>query len=95
MLDDGLRVGAEGLDERLAAGERVRASTARQKASPRLGSNREIFGGFTEAGWFSLLAPSIEDSAVSLPPSRYAAEASALVAAVWPPPPGGESVPRA
>ncbi len=66
---------------------RVRASTARQKASPRLGSKRESFGGLTVAGWFSLLAVSIFSSLLSLPPSRYAAEARALVAAVCPPPP--------
>lgn len=71
----------------LRSGPRARASTARQKASPRLGSKREIFGGLTVAGWFSLLAVSILSSLLSLPPSRYAAEARALVAAVCPPPP--------
>lgn len=69
----------------LRPGPRVRASTARQKASPRLGSRSESFPAFTVDLWRSLSAPRMASSLVSLPPSRYAAEASALVAAVCPP----------
>lgn len=87
VFDHGLRVGAEGLDERLAAGGEGAGLDGAAEGLAEVGLEEEILGALTEAGWFSLLAPSIEDSAVSLPPSRYAAEASALVAAVCPPPP--------
>lgn len=58
----------------------IRTCTARENASPRFGSNSEILPGFTSDLCHSLLA--LSRSLTGL--SRYAAEASACVAAVCP-----------
>ena len=58
----------------------IRVCTARENASPRLGSKSDSLPFFTSDSCHSLFALSM--SWIGL--SRYAAEASAWVAAVWP-----------
>ena len=64
----------------LRAPPSIRVCTARENASPRFGSNSENLAGVTSDLCHSLLA--LRSSATG--PSRYAAEASACVAAVCP-----------
>lgn len=82
VLDDDLRLGAEGLDEGLRPAPSMRSTTARPKASPRLGLKivAHLRPELTVDSCHWLFALRISPTSLS----RYAAEARAKVAAVCP-----------